>query len=997
MTELRRIADTGLTGSLAYLPADNNPEDGPGYHHTTELQADAPNFETVGSSVQLYPACRLATPGFSSQLWRERRSQQRWLLSAHPEAYMGNTVFMEYLKEDMERFKYAEETVNRRPLLAVGSMVDLSNAMYTRVLPLLAVASGQFGEGLRLARIDESQWQWGDDEDTYLQLAVVDSELKEEETVWKSDVVPITQVKAVSFLTPHRIYRWLLVQKCTSTTILEPEYHPMPVEGGVTDDFLHQRLSFVRPNPLVTLGSDQTGGNAHSDVSLNPCGPERHPQLVVVDECGYWTIWNILGTSQADRTTIRLAPYRCGHMSLGLMDRLPSSPAYPAERHGIFHLDFESSRPDDDKPTIRRTDMATPSRYVLIWNAQECEVLDLESKTSLPKPELLSQERGPPDQILDVQQSSVNKAHVFVLTARRLIWLELVESKRGRILISVSHIGTGRDGGMRMSVARASEDNPYTSLVFTYSSKTERLCVHWFGFSLADRLPRWHRHVTQLSTGGDVQQLRVQPAKLVKTPNCGSVGPGSNYFDNGVQFYQVSMLGGNLNVRLCIGAASTNSSLEVTLPTNRIGWSQRQQRKLWKRRRKEFLAHLTDAFVLPDAMDEQSMSSVLKRTVAAEEAESSRELVPASPPREPRPVFLKMDRIMAAMGQLLDLAVSQGECRPPVAVLEAVYDVLRDGQLDGRLPLTTWADVADGLQQPVSDSAADDDIGEAVQRVMDLCDDRTMVTQLQRQQAKEPFNPHLSFSSIKQQLSELWLEPAADKFSQEVQQVRKGWVSEIARDVFLCSHGVMVQDVPLFGHGGSLSDEEGEAMTMPSHQSSSPALPKSSSPASPKSPFSAPPQSSSPAPPSSLDGAFRRLKLLVPSLEPGKLGTVKQSKVLSFWPTERGVGTQDYTSSVKTATEEQFRDARERLQRKEAKRKALADRYKRPAFTRRPGGEATKLPLRPLGVQALSSPPPMMASSQVVGPPRIMTMSQPVLGAFGNRKMRVVKRKGGFR
>ncbi|RCI16487.1 hypothetical protein L249_3274 [Ophiocordyceps polyrhachis-furcata BCC 54312] len=992
MTKSSRFAD-GPIGPLAYFPTQD-PNDALGFLHSCRLTGNsgekaeltsgfseanrhlAPHFDILGSSAQLYPPSRLTTPVLSPLPWHKRRAQQQWLLDTHPVACMGNTAIRGLLKEDMQHFSRVEETANRRPLLCMGSMTDLATGPPRGMIPLLAAVTGPSGEELRLTRIDKSQWQWGDDDDAMLHLSVADLD-KEEEAVWRGNAMPITQVKAISFVTAHNTYRWLLVQKSASTMILEPEHHPVPV----ADDSTHKRLSYIKPNLLVTLDNCQTGGNAYSDVCLNPPALDRHPQLVVIDECGYWTVLNILGTSQADRSTIRLSPFQCGHIKHGLLDILPSCPAYPAEQHGVLHLHIETLKNDHE------LDFTTPSRYVLLWNAQGCQMLDLESNTLLPRPDLFSLESRRSDEILDVQRSIVNKAQLFILTTHRLVWLKLVDAEvvmervpKMEIILSVPHVGI-QHGDTRVSVARACQDDPYTSLIFTYSAGTEQLCVYWFGFSPIGGLPLWHRHVTQFPgvkekpSGGNVQQLFVQPAKLVASPKCNSVGPGSAYLQNDVQFYQVSMLGEDLSVRYCVCTASTNPGLEVTLPTCRIGWSL-GRRQRWKHKRKLFLQRMTDAFVLPDTIDDGSMSSLLLRwTDVKEEPKPSEEEHTASPPNGARPISLKMQRISTAIGELLDLAVSQGEPGPATAVLEAVCGVLRDGQVAGQLPLMT-ADIADGLQQSTAlKSAADVEIAEIVERLLDMRDDETVVTRLRQHGAREPSTSMLDLASVKQQLSWLWLEPTADKFSQEIQRIRQGWVREIAWDVFLSSHGVMVQDVLLFGPHDSVAQKKTESIELSSQ------MPRIQS----SSPVTQPPEAGS-AP---LDGACRRLKLLAPSLNAEQLGTVKTPKLLSYWPEERGVGTDNYQSSVKLAEEEKFRGAKERLQRKIARRQAFMDKYKRPAFTREAASVSTGLG------HVMSSPPPALASSQVLGPR--VTMSQPTTGPYGHRKAKKAKRISGFR
>lgn len=290
---------------------------------------------------------------------------------------------------------------------------------------------------------------------------------------------------------------------------------------------------------------------------------------------------------------------------------------------------------------------------------------------------------------------------------------------------------------------------------------------------------------------------------------------------------------------------------------------------------------------------------------------------------------------------------------------------------------------------------------EDVERLFDRSDDKVVATQLRRHYADELPNSLLGLPYLQRRFSELWLDSTVDKLPEEVQQIRKVWVSEIARDVFLSGYGVMVQDVPLLGPSSSETgerDQGGESTILPSQSSLRSTQILSSSPPRPTSTA----LSSS----ASSDAAFQRLKLLAPSLERGKLGAAKQSKIISYWPTERGVDTKDYISSVAIATDEKFNDARQRLRKIEAKRKAQAERYKRPAFMRQgfptsdgPSQEGTSLPMRPPPVQAMSSQQAMPDSSQTQGPfgPSV-TMSQPVPGMFGDRKkVKKGKRKSGFR
>lgn len=151
------------------------------------------------------------------------------------------------------------------------------------------------------------------------------------------------------------------------------------------------------------------------------------------------------------------------------------------------------------------------------------------------------------------------------------------------------------------------------------------------------------------------------------------------------------------------------------------------------------------------------------------------------------------------------------------------------------------------------------------------------------------------------------------------------------------------------------------------------------------------------------DAAIQRLRLLAPSVQPGKLGAFKPASVLSYWPAERGVDPSHYMSSVLLASESQHDEAKLRLQKIEAKRRSMAEKYKRPAFMRKEllssqvedsGGLAS---LQTGHKQIPMSSQEVPASSQSQGPMGF-TMSQPVSGVFGERKKtKKPKKKSGFR
>lgn len=602
----------------------------------------------------------------------------------------------------MERFSKAEETTCRRPLLAVGLMNDLRDWSHPRGMPLLAVAAGASGEKLRLTRMDESEWQWGEEMDATLHLSIIDSACKDDEAMWVTDAVPISQVKAATYFSPSTSIRWLVVQKTTSTTILQPEYRPFRVPWDeAPEDHTHQQpLYVIDPNPLLTLHHHQTGGHAHSDVDFHPPTLQRPPQLAVLDECGYWTIWNILGTWHVDKKTLRLSLYMRGHMSEGVLHAIPSCTTYPAASHGLLYVG--TSEIGKYKATTRQAGTlqahARPSPYMLMWNSERYVVIDVESNSALPMPELLLHTRTTTDQILDIQGSLLQEDHVFVLTARRLIWLDLCcrdassnGARKPTTILAFSHFGSGHEE-TRMSVSRASASESDTSLVFTYSSKAEQLCVYWFGFSQATKMPQWRRHVTHLPkppSRTSILQLRVQPVRLERRRGDRPGGLGSSYLRRNLTFYQVNVLGENLGVRYGIYTTSADPAWEITLPTTRVGWSRGHERKRERRKRRHSSRRMRHIFVLPDDVGQADMQLLSRET-----DEACEDSAPQGPEdessRKRRPVLLKLDRFSQSICKQVDLAAAAGELKVPARLCEAMIEALEKGLLADRLPLTTW-------------------------------------------------------------------------------------------------------------------------------------------------------------------------------------------------------------------------------------------------------------------------------------------------------------------
>ncbi|KAF9771945.1 hypothetical protein IL306_010414 [Fusarium sp. DS 682] len=935
---------------------------------------------------------------------------------------MGNSALSELLEESMNRYSKIEGEVSDQPLLAIGQMTNVSDHWRIAGSPMLAAATGESGELLRLARIDQSKWKWGHDKHATLQPSVIDPDDPDEETIWASDGLPISQVKFATSLTRYDAIRWLIVQKQTSTTILHPEYHKVPVaQSSASDLNVHQsRLSRIDPNPILTISHKETGGNAQEDVTFNPNSKSLSPQIAIVDECGYWSIWDILGT----KLNTRLFPNTCGHISDGLLNEFPSTTEHPAEKHGVLFVGkakVDSFWEDGSQNVDDSGGLAQRSSHLLIWNREKYEVIDLTTHIALPQLSLLARPKSKPDAILDIRVSPANQNHIFVLTMRTIYWIDLFakskqedEGPKPTIMISCPRL-LDREG-LRMATCLTPEGGQEAAMVFVFSPTHRQLQTYWFGRSIKSGLPYWHRDTLTLpqnseATSGDIQSLEIHPVKLTLNKDTAS-GPGADYYRAGVQFYQGSILSKNLGVQYCICVSVKDRNMQITLPTGRVDRHKADQAQRWKRKRKQFIRHMGSAFVLPEGMADDNIHNVVKPNARSNNLDKTNSKASAVF----GPIRLNLDGLRRSLQENL-LAISESLHDIPPALLSAIQERITEGVAEGRLPLKTWKEIGDELG-PMD---LRNGFHETQPDMLDLFagdDGQTVVTQLGRQTSQEWIRELVSLSHLNQTYVDLWLDPLEGRIPQQEEEIRRGWIADLAKDMFLATAGVMVQDMPLLGQ----ASQEEDGRTQPTQSSVTRIKSSQSSEGRiPSSPLSATPSSSN-------DAAIRRLQLLAPSLRLDKMESAKRSNVLSYWPSERGISTDDYISSVAIASDRKFDEARLRLQRIENRRKAQNDKYKLPPFMRegrepkakktsvrttagmnpmsspmRPQREEPNtlppMPAAPTPAQIMSSQQGIPSSSQsqgLFGPS--FAMSQPVSGIFGDRKKaKKNKRKSGFR
>lgn len=573
-------------------------------------------------------------------------------------------------------------------------------------MPLLAAATGESGEKLRLTRMDDSVWQWDEHEDVFLHRLAIDTVYQETENVWEGDGLPILQIK---FATSRRAYgtlRWLMVQTQASITILQPQFHQTPLPGAVQPES-YQPPSCLEPNPRAKLRRHEAGGNEWSDFCFCPPSSDSPPRIAVIDVHGFWSVWNASDVLRKGKDSLQLTLHRRGHIAGGILRSVPRNSSYPAQRHGILPAGRSQNDGNRRAASMKHEGKTNsgPSAPIFLWNAQGMALLDLETDSILAlRSDILARARGHPDRVLDVQTSQTYDHHVYVLTTKQVIWIDLSPSSadpdvaRGpSILLTCSHVGVRNEDAL-MSLCTESADQASGDMVFVYSPHRDQTIAHWFSLAQHSQLPQRHRYITTLTSAdhklrGATQLLRVLPVELEvpsapgKLSSSSSPSPGSEYARDKVKFYQVISLAEDLSVHSQLCASWKDPALEVTPPSCVVSWQQAKQASSHQRRRRLFLRHLGDTFVVPDALDDDMMGAVMEgRRVEP----TSGTIADDTQAPEPRTITLRLGRLCELIASSLQDAISRGPMGLPSDLSTVVQRTLDGGLSEGSLPLASW-------------------------------------------------------------------------------------------------------------------------------------------------------------------------------------------------------------------------------------------------------------------------------------------------------------------
>ncbi|SPO03884.1 uncharacterized protein DNG_06567 [Cephalotrichum gorgonifer] len=907
------------------------------------------------------------------------------------------------------------------------------------------MVTGEGGQILRILRLDESSWLWDENKDVTLGALDLKPGDREEEAYWCRDAAPITRIKYFTHLPPAAPLRWLVVQTASTTTILSPVYHSVPVS------YSHSALgqlppSRVDPNEVLTMTLEHTAGRSHVDVDINPPSPDTPLQIAVIDDHGGWSVWNVKG----DMTPVVGSPPR-----LTLHKRGTFWEVVPEEqRRGFGILWYRPPRDpggslfaqrstDDDKhkgithPGLAPV-LAERSHTLLIWNYTTIQVVNTNTGAAIGHIPI-TQRSEDKEIILQVRSNPSDPSQALVLTTHSILLLNICPAGEDSpdegpsIIHAFLHDHPGNPT-LQLSVSRSLVDNG-TSFGLIFPSDGPRASVFWFYGATDSGLGQFSHQVQYLRRDespelDSLHTLCILPMRLSTYHKNAPRGPGAMYRHLNVEFHQVVSLGRRQSMGYWICATAKRGIGDILAPEPRkpIGADAdpRGNPQVTKqvKRRLAYTRYMDDKFVVPDSFED--VEGLVRPQAGGEARGSSDTWVDFTPlPSVQREVLLRRRFYPHVVLELYRELLSTGGKALRTKSLEVVRQMLQEGLESDENPRRSLLECLDldnmrrsmsGRAENASTTTADDE--DWAEELGQIIDAGLGVFSLKDAHPNPPWRTddfREKLLAMRDWLVDLWPAPPEDTYPEAAAQ-RRAVLEETAVLAVLAYQTIDVNAPSLPGRGTpELPSSQPDTLPYVSQTTGYPwsqplpqQLPASSQPLSSQ-PSSSQPSASQQqarqvAEQEASRAAIDRLSRLATKIDSNvALSTLSQHPVLSRW---EEAGSEPYTAFIEkpaAAVQEKLKRRREKMvERRKAKEASFNRLTGRDVASSQDMGASLGRSREPLSQGTTSIPLRVKGSSSRAGElmssqTQPVTMSQPVAGAFGQRMGKKKKKKGGIK
>ncbi|KAL2155331.1 hypothetical protein VTH82DRAFT_72 [Thermothelomyces myriococcoides] len=610
-----RVPADGVIGRLTYIPAQS--DGGIGQIRRNRAKEETPRFKQVTPFSQWCAPSKTPMPQPSDMKPSQvARSQKHWLLEYFPEASVGDEDVESLLLQEIATARTAEQPAlaDAVSLFSVGEAVDFRDRDPTKGHPVLAIATGNSGNVIRLISLGREEWSWTE-ADIKVRVHTADPKLEGE---WLHVGGPISLVRFAIDLRKYDPVRWLLVSNGTSVTVYEPELRPIPMPATTDLGRVPSRPvpSQLFGNCLFAIPCERTGGSPQADVCFARPPDVDTPRLAIIDQAGYWSLWDVTGNRYIRPKALTPVMKVCGNIVSGCIPKLPSNSMADTQPHQVLWLSVDQnncksprrSRSRTRSPSKRSRMSANPGpqpprQVLLLRSPTALHLFNLYTKEMYPVSSQVLQKKK--HRILGVAPSCLGPAQVFILTNTALLWAIVRADKKDRlsldILASCPHQKDVNDQTLRLDVSPAAYINNLTAcFVCVRSAMDTEMTIFWF-ISPGPGMPvRYHRDLITLSSPVNFVNLCILPAarRVGAEPTSAA---GQAIRNAQLRFFQLLTLGQELDVHCALCAWSDNADMFVPPPDKRETLGDGVNRRL------KLLQTLTDAFTVPDEFDERAV------------------------------------------------------------------------------------------------------------------------------------------------------------------------------------------------------------------------------------------------------------------------------------------------------------------------------------------------------------------------------------------------------
>ena len=332
-------------------------------------------------------------------------SGQRLVSHAHPDL----AAHWSLIRDDT--FSKTVDAVNLVYDPQVSTLLDLGHAVdfsyedrRARSSPVAIAASvtGECGNAISFRMMVDHEVQY---EGTSIRLPSIGDA---ETTEWSTHGAPVRQICFAQSVEAEEKTTWMAARLSDSTVVFHPLYQrdPMPMhlhgDSSVAFSTVLQN-SRLDANPVVDIPNLHTGGFAHADVAFNPW---YNQQLALVDTGGHWSVWEISGRQRRQKGNWSAAPGSKGSLPWTSDMADTNRPRHDGWASILWVADFS---------TILVSDRRCAMLYQVTGDNPRSNTVELGMGREW-------------EWILDVQRSSQNSSHFFVLTTSRLLWFDVTRS-----------------------------------------------------------------------------------------------------------------------------------------------------------------------------------------------------------------------------------------------------------------------------------------------------------------------------------------------------------------------------------------------------------------------------------------------------------------------------------------------------------------------------------------------------------------------------------------